>query len=307
MTKAAIALGSNLGDRPAHLDGAIAGLESLGKVVGRSSVYETAPVGGPEQGPYLNAVVVLDTELAAPALLEAMLAIERAAGRVRDVRWGPRTIDLDLIVYGDEQIDLPGLTVPHPRAAERRFVLEPLAEVWPDARLRGGVAAANALASCQDQEVKVFRARTGRGESWVVAQAIVIGLIGVGLVTGGGGLRGWGWPGAILTIAGAALVAWAVLTLGSNLTPYPEPRTDGRLVGGGPYRLVRHPIYGGLLLGLAGLALWVGSWLSLVLVVGLVGIFWAKSAEEERRLSARFPEYDDYRAVVRRRFIPWLI
>jgi protein-S-isoprenylcysteine O-methyltransferase Ste14 len=78
-------------------------------------------------------------------------------------------------------------------------------------------------------------------------------------------------------------------------------------VGGGPYRLVRHPIYGGLLLGLAGLALWVGSWLSLVLVVGLVGIFWTKSAEEERRLSARFPEYDGYRAVVRRRFIPWLI
>lgn len=307
MTQAAIALGSNLGDRMAHLDRAIVGLETLGTILRRSSVYETAPVGGPEQGPYLNAVVVLETELGAPALLEAMLAIERAGGRVRDVRFGPRTIDLDLIVYGSEQIELPGLTVPHPRAAERRFVLEPLAEVWPEARLGGGGAASEALAQCSDQDVKLFRTRPGRGEGWVVAQVIVIALIGVGLLTGGGSLGGWIWPGALLTIAGVALGGWAVRTLGANLTPYPEPRAEGRLVGEGPYRLVRHPIYGGLVLGLTGLALWVGSWPSLVLVIVLVGIFWAKSTDEERRLSARFPGYASYRTTVRRRFIPWLI
>ena len=104
----------------------------MGPVGAVSSVYETAPVGGPDQGDYLNAVVLAETDLPPADVLERLLDIERGMGRERRERWGPRTIDLDLLVYGDRSVDVPGLTVPHPRMAERRFVLEPLAEVWPD-------------------------------------------------------------------------------------------------------------------------------------------------------------------------------
>jgi 2-amino-4-hydroxy-6-hydroxymethyldihydropteridine diphosphokinase len=127
-----IALGSNLGDRQAHLAAAIRALgESDGvRVVAVSAVYETDPVGPGPQGPYLNAALQLRTTLAPRALLDRLLAIEAEAGRVRsDVRDTARTLDLDLLLYGERQISEPGLEVPHPRLHERPFVLEPLREL----------------------------------------------------------------------------------------------------------------------------------------------------------------------------------
>ena len=126
-----LALGSNLGDRMAHLEGAVEALSHLGTIEAGSPVYETAPVGGPDQGPYLNAVVNLATDLSPTRLLEELLEIESGFGRVRDERWGPRTLDLDILTYGDDMIDEPGLTVPHPGIRSRRFVLMPLADVAP--------------------------------------------------------------------------------------------------------------------------------------------------------------------------------
>lgn len=134
MTTAYLALGSNLGDRPAALRGALAALAADGAVrlVAASAVYETAPVGGPAQPDYLNMVVAVETTLPPEALLERCLAVEAAHGRVRRERWGPRTLDLDLLVHGDERRATARLTLPHPRLAERAFVLVPLAEIAPD-------------------------------------------------------------------------------------------------------------------------------------------------------------------------------
>lgn len=124
-----VALGSNVGDRREHLSRAVSRLEG---VAGVSGVYETDPVGGPDQGPYLNCVVELYTTLAPDELLDLCQEIEAAAGRERTVHWGPRTLDVDVLLYGDEVIDTPRLTVPHPRMWERRFVLEPLADLAPE-------------------------------------------------------------------------------------------------------------------------------------------------------------------------------
>lgn len=125
--RAIVALGSNLGDRVAYLQ---FGLDQLSRVVAQSQVFETDPVGGPDnQGPYLNMVAVIDTDLDPFALLRRLLQIEAEADRVRIERWGPRTLDMDLLFYDDYIIQSEELTVPHPRFAERRFVLEPLSEV----------------------------------------------------------------------------------------------------------------------------------------------------------------------------------
>jgi 2-amino-4-hydroxy-6-hydroxymethyldihydropteridine diphosphokinase len=131
---AIIGLGSNLGDRRGALDGAIAALSATpGVRVRRVSSYrETEPVGGPAgQGSYLNAAAALETTLDPLELLHVLRAIEARFGRVRTVRWGERTLDLDLLLFDDRIIETPELTVPHPRLRERRFVLEPLAEVAP--------------------------------------------------------------------------------------------------------------------------------------------------------------------------------
>ncbi len=131
--EALIALGSNLGDRAGHLLAAVGALSRPAQVrlAGLSPIYETAPVGSPGQGPYLNAVLAVKTTLAPQALLEELLAIERSHGRERRVRWGPRTLDLDLLDYGNTVLELPGLVLPHPRLHERAFVLVPLADVAP--------------------------------------------------------------------------------------------------------------------------------------------------------------------------------
>jgi 2-amino-4-hydroxy-6-hydroxymethyldihydropteridine diphosphokinase len=135
-TIAYIAVGSNLGDRRAQCERAVAALGRVpGIAVQRVSAWrETRPVGPVPQGDFVNGVVRVATRLDPKALLEACLAVERAMGRHRIERWGPRVIDLDVLLYGDAVIDLPGLIVPHPEMAHRRFVLEPLAEIAPDAR-----------------------------------------------------------------------------------------------------------------------------------------------------------------------------
>ena len=129
-----IALGSNLGDRERHLDAGLAALRALPGVrdVVVSRIYETDPVGPGEQRPYLNAVARVRTRLAPRVLLDRLFEIERSEGRERSgERNAPRTLDLDLILYGDLVLDETGLIVPHPRFRERRFVLEPLAEIAP--------------------------------------------------------------------------------------------------------------------------------------------------------------------------------
>ncbi|HUY22901.1 MAG TPA: 2-amino-4-hydroxy-6-hydroxymethyldihydropteridine diphosphokinase [Acidimicrobiales bacterium] len=128
--RAFVGLGSNLGDRLAILRRAVDGLPD---VVAVSQVYETEPVGGPpDQGPYLNLVVELATTLSPRALLETARRLEAEAQRRRDVRWGPRTLDVDVLLVGDVTVDEDDLVVPHPRMWERRFVLEPLAELAPE-------------------------------------------------------------------------------------------------------------------------------------------------------------------------------
>jgi len=134
MTRAYVALGSNVGDRERMLWSAIHMLAFNAEVdvVAVSSFRETAPVGYLDQPDFLNAAVAVETELGSRALLDLLLSIELELGRTRDgPRFGPRTIDLDLLLYGDEVVDGPGLIVPHPRLHERRFVLEPLAELDP--------------------------------------------------------------------------------------------------------------------------------------------------------------------------------
>lgn len=133
MDRVAIALGSNLGDRRAHLDFGVAKLRSLLRHVAVSRYHDTVPVGitGP-QPLYLNAAATGETTLSARDLLDALLAIEAARGRERPYPNAPRTLDLDLILHGDLVVNTPGLTVPHPRFRERRFVLEPLAEIEPE-------------------------------------------------------------------------------------------------------------------------------------------------------------------------------
>lgn len=127
--EAVIALGSNLGPRARLLAFA---LHALAPIHACSQVFETAPIGGPAgQGAFYNLVALLHTHLPARALLQRCLAVEAQAGRQREVHWGARTLDIDLLFYGDEQICCPDLVVPHPRLHERRFVLHPLSEVAP--------------------------------------------------------------------------------------------------------------------------------------------------------------------------------
>ena len=134
MTRAYLGLGSNLGDRAAHLQLAVDELATTTgvRVVAVSKVYETSPVGGPEQDDYLNAVVAVDTDLDARELLGVAQHLEQLAARERTVRWGPRTLDVDVLLVGDERVAEPDLEVPHPRLYERGFVLAPLRDVAPD-------------------------------------------------------------------------------------------------------------------------------------------------------------------------------
>ena len=134
MARAYLGLGANLGDREGALRAAVAALEATDgvRVAAVSSFRETDPVGYLDQPRFLNGAVAVDTTLGPRQLLAAVLAVERSLGRTREgPRFGPRTIDIDLLLYGDASVDEPGLTVPHPRLHERAFALEPLAELDP--------------------------------------------------------------------------------------------------------------------------------------------------------------------------------
>ena len=154
-----IGVGSNLGDASTSVLQAMRDVEDRldATDVHRSSLYRTAPVGGPEQPDFVNAVLTLESDLTPDAVLQALQGIEQEAGRVRDVRWGPRTLDLDVVVAGNVVSEDPALTLPHPRAHERAFVLIPWHEIEPEASLPGvGPIAAMIEAGFDDQAIEVL-------------------------------------------------------------------------------------------------------------------------------------------------------
>lgn len=157
-------------------------LGAIGRVVAVSSLYETAPVGGPDQADYLNAVVLLETAAPPRAVLQHCLVVERERGRERGERWAPRTLDLDVLVVGDDRIDEPGLVIPHPRIAERRFVVDPLAEVWPGV-LPDGRRPEELLGPVADQRVRAVAdpdwAEAGRRRGVLVVAASALGVVAV--------------------------------------------------------------------------------------------------------------------------------
>ncbi len=316
MTRAVVALGSNLGDRLSLLRSAIAGLRSVGTVTAVSSLYETAPIGGPGQGPYYNAVIVMETDLPAKALMLELLGIETVHMRERREKWAARTLDLDLIVFGNETIDDDDLQVPHPRALERRFVLEPLVELLPDFVFPNGTSARDALGEVLDQELsregKGRWWRQGfveRGGWWVVGQ-----VLGLGAWVAAAAIDPYAYGntftnglGIFTVITGLFLGFLAMRGLGRRLTPYPEPVGSSTLVQTGAYALARHPIYGGVLLLTGGASLLVGSRLAILATVVLAAFFWQKAGREEQRLIGRFHEYPAYRDRVKWRLIPWVL
>jgi 2-amino-4-hydroxy-6-hydroxymethyldihydropteridine diphosphokinase len=135
--KVVLGLGSNLGDRAASLQAAVDGLAAETRVVAVSAIFETTPVGGPPQPDYYNAVVIVDTDRGPAELLELAHRLEAAASRVRLERWGPRTLDVDVLAYEGVRTDDPDLVLPHPRAHERAFVLLPWLDADADARVDG--------------------------------------------------------------------------------------------------------------------------------------------------------------------------
>jgi 2-amino-4-hydroxy-6-hydroxymethyldihydropteridine diphosphokinase len=135
--RAVLGLGSNLGDRAATLQAAVDALAAQSRIIAVSAIFETAPIGGPPQPDFYNAVVIVETALSAVELLELAHRIEAAAGRVRLEHWGPRTLDVDVLAYDATRSDDPELTLPHPRAHERAFVLLPWLDADADAHIEG--------------------------------------------------------------------------------------------------------------------------------------------------------------------------
>ncbi len=152
-----LGLGSNLGDRRRFLRDGVRGISRLGFIEGLSPIYQTAPIGGPAQGHYLNQVVCLNTDLLPNDLLSQCQRIETEAGRTREERFGPRTLDVDILLYGEQIIQEDGLTVPHPRIYERRFVLDPLYTLQPDLVLPGGELLEHLRPQVMDQVVIPFQ------------------------------------------------------------------------------------------------------------------------------------------------------
>jgi 2-amino-4-hydroxy-6-hydroxymethyldihydropteridine diphosphokinase len=316
MTTYAIALGSNHGDRAQHLRVAVEEIGRLGDVSAVSGLYETAPIGGPEQGPYLNAVVVVAANLGPHEVLGRLQAIEKARGRERTVHWGPRTLDLDIVATDDGTVDTAELQIPHPRASERRFVLEPLCEVWPEAVVADGLTAAEARDLVNEQEVDLLLptwvgAGGEQGRWWVAAQLTLLLAITIGIVYDGSLPDDTAAPvriaGGLALILGGALVLAAARSLGGALTIMPEPAPGSNLVENGVYAHARHPMYGGVSLVMLGVSLLLASVTGAVSSIALFAFFWAKSGYEERRLRIVYPWYAAYRRRVRRRMLPYLL
>lgn len=156
MRSVVFGIGSNLGDSAAILQGAVSDLNKIDglEITAASTIYETDPVGGPQQGVFLNAVLVGRTSLDNAALLDAAQSVEQDWHRVREVRWGPRTLDVDVLAIDDEVSDDPQLTIPHPRAHERAFVLVPWLEVDPQARIAGRGAVADLVVDIDTSGVR---------------------------------------------------------------------------------------------------------------------------------------------------------
>ena len=291
------------------------GLRRVATVLKVSSLYETEPVGGPVQDRYLNAVSLIETPLSAEDLLAALHEIEQQAGRLRRERWGPRTLDLDLIVYDQLFVDRPDLELPHPRAHERGFVLAPLVEVWPDANLRSGPARAaldrvgeqgeRLLASEWEEGVPRF---LERGGGWVAGQGLALALWAVAFVASARlAPGGWMWLGLLPTVVGAAMAVTALPKLGRGFTPFPAPSPSGQLTTVGPYAAVRHPMYGGTFLVVMGLSVLGGSWWGAGAAVVLGVLLYLKSCHEERFLRIAYPDYEEYSKTVPKRLLPGII
>ncbi|MDX1469243.1 MAG: 2-amino-4-hydroxy-6-hydroxymethyldihydropteridine diphosphokinase [Acidimicrobiia bacterium] len=316
MTRYAIGLGSNQGDRLANLMFAVDAVGALGSHHTVSGVYETEPIGGPEQGPYLNAVMVIESPLDPEELLEQLHRIEAGAGREREIRWGPRTLDLDIIAKEGPPWKSRGLVVPHPRAAQREFVLRPLVEIWPDALVAEATTAVHALGEVSGQEIDLL------ARDWVVGLSdrpgkLLVGVqfawfLGIGIALAfdgslpGDDVSGTRVLGAVMTVLGLIFAFLSTRRLGASMTAVPEPKEGGRFVDSGFYRLVRHPIYGGVVLWLLGTSLFLDSLVGSLLSLGLVVFFYAKSEYEERRLRIAYPEYRAYRQKVKHRMIPFV-
>ncbi|HMM21543.1 MAG TPA: 2-amino-4-hydroxy-6-hydroxymethyldihydropteridine diphosphokinase [Selenomonadales bacterium] len=158
-----LGLGSNVGDREGNIRAALEALARYPDIelIAVSSLYETAPVGFTDQPDFLNAAARISTALEPLELLQVCLGIERDLGRVREVKWGPRTMDIDLLIYDAVELASEQLTLPHPRLHERCFVLVPLAEIAPDVPVRGGKTAAECLAGCTDSDVRLYKKLQG--------------------------------------------------------------------------------------------------------------------------------------------------
>lgn len=316
MNRYAVALGSNLGNRLSFLQGAVEAMGSLGEIESISGLYETEPVGGPSQGPYLNAGVMLLTELEPEPLLRGLQKIEQDAGRERSVRWGERTLDLDIVAHSGSEVRTTDLQIPHQRAAERRFVLQPLVDVWPDAVVANGVTAEQALSAVGIERVDLLARRWAdptakpSGRYWVAVQFVLFLATAISLAFDGS-LPGEELEvseiiGGVLVFAGVVLAFLAVRELGKSLTVTPEPLADAELVHTGPFSLARHPIYGAVFMILIGTSLVVGSVYGAVSSLVLFVFFLFKSTYEERQLRIAYPEYQGYKDRVRRRLIPFI-
>lgn len=317
MTLYAIGLGSNLGDRLDHLVTAVGEIGEFAEQQAVSSLYETEPVGGPEQDPFLNAVITVDTDLEAHEMLDRLQAIEAAHARQRRERWGPRTLDLDIVASSGPARDDERLTVPHPRAAERAFVLVPLVEVCPEAVVGPGLTAEHALAKTGTEGVDLLARDWVPPVSPMPARLFVAGQFVLFLVTAlavaadgrlpEGEVTVAGVVGAMLAMFGLIVAFISSRRLGPGVTPSPVPRKGARMVMSGPYRYARHPIYGGIVLVLVGTSLFLDSILGVGASGLVLGFFWVKTTYEERQLRMHFAGYQAYRQVVHRRLIPFLI
>ena len=316
MTRYAIGIGSNLGDRLDHLRRACVAIGRHVDTWQVSDLYESAPIGGPDQDPFLNAIVDVETGLGPIDLLEALQVIEHDHGRVREVRWGPRTLDLDIVTSDGDHMTTERLVIPHPRASEREFVLRPLTDVWPEAEVGGRLTAREALLRVGDQGVvwlggDWINPPMWRGPALVTGQVLIILLAGLAIFMDGDLPSSILVPGAIVGLAsavsGAALAVIASSRLGRAMTALPEPRDAGVLVEEGPFSHVRHPIYGGTILFMVGLAVLSTDRLAMALSLALVPYFWLKSSYEERQLRIRYPAYRAYRTKVRHRLIPFIL
>jgi 2-amino-4-hydroxy-6-hydroxymethyldihydropteridine diphosphokinase len=276
-----------------------------------SSLYLTAPVGGPPQNEYLNAVALIDSDQSPLEILSQLQGIEAAAGRTRHERFGPRTLDLDLVAV--EGVTWAGseLELPHPRSHQRRFVIDPLVEVWPDAPLSGGPAR-SLLRTVRGQEVHRLAEewRTdplrflGSGGAWVAGQfALLIAVAALALSTGTWPPSGWRWLGLIPIGFSLYLVGAGARELGAAFTPNPTPRPS-ELAESGVYRFVRHPIYMGVLLGALGAAVLWRAWWALAACFLLAVFLWLKSRFEERRLRVIYPGYAAYAERVPSTILP---